>query len=480
MIKNVHPKGHKKQIMKKINLHNDKSTPIINTPKNLKISPKIRSIFKSVITDIKPNSDVIKHADEMVKNINTLLKKNKIVAECVKGGSIAKDTFLKDDYDVDLFVRFNVSYKDKNISDFVEKILKDICGRLKIGLERIHGSRDYFQFRLQNGKKIIIFEVIPVILVHAQNYYEAENITDLSPEHVEWVKRYTSKNPCLTDEIRLAKQFCKANKTYGAESYINGFSGHIIDILIIHYGSFINLLTAFSKFDEDKLSKPIIIDTEKNLTNPLKQLNKSKITPLIIVDPIQKDRNSAAALSKKRLLMFIEAAKKFLDKPNKSFFEVKMFDIEKEISNSLKALGIKENNAKIVRMDIDTTEGSKDVIGTKALKAYEIIIEQMKLYGFKILSTDWNFIHDEKRAEAYIVIDSHISREVTQEGPPASSRENCKKFVDKHVAAGHEILYKDLRAYAMVPRKFIDPKAFIEDLVKQEFINRKVKRIFVR
>jgi tRNA nucleotidyltransferase (CCA-adding enzyme) len=330
------------------------------------------------------------------------------------------------------------------------------------------------------GKKIIIFEIIPVILIHAQNYTDALNITDLSPEHVTWVKKYTSKNPKLVDEIRLAKQFCKANKVYGAESYINGFSGHILDILIIHYGSFVNLLKAFAEFDNENLTKPIIIDTEKNLSNPMKQLNKSKITPLIIIDPIQKDRNSAAALNKARLLIFIDAAKSFLQKPDKKYFEIKEFNLDSEISKSLKELKRKVSEFYIVKIDIDTLEGSKDVVGTKVLKAYESIIEQLSLNDFKVLRSDWNFTFNERRAEAYIIVDRKISRELTQEGPPTNSSSDYKKFVDKHVGAGHEIIFKDGRIYAMVPRKFLDPKSFIEDLSKKDFINRRFKGLFVR
>jgi len=133
-----------------------------------------------------------------------------------------------------------------------------------------------------------------------------------------------------------------------------------------------------------------------------------------------------------------------------------------------------------VRIDIDTVEGSKDVVGTKVLKAYEAIMEQMKLNDFIILKSDWNFVFNEKRAEAYLMVDKKISKEIFQEGPPTKSATDYKRFVDKHVASGHEILFKDERVYAIVPRKFLDPKSFIEDLVKKDFINRRFKGLFVR
>ncbi len=445
---------------------------------------QINKILINVRKRIKPDIKVVKDADVIVKEINVLLKKEHISAECVKGGSIAKDTFLKNDYDIDLFVRFNQQYKNQDISSITEKILNKLCNKLKVALHRIHGSRDYFQFDLKKSKTVLAFEIIPVMLVHTHNYMDAQNITDLSPEHVVWVKKYTSKKPELVDDIRLAKQFCKANKVYGAESYINGFSGHILDILIIHYGSFINLINTFSKYSEKDLKKPIIIDTEKNLSNPLKQLNQSKITPLIIIDPIQKERNSAAALNKEKLLMFINAVKRFLEKPDKKFFEVKYFEIETEIKNSLKEIkenyNLSEKDVNIVKIDVDTLEGSKDVVGTKVLKAYEDILEHLRLNDFKILGKDWKFNYDEKKAEAYIIVDRKISRELMQEGPPTNATVNYKKFRDKHVAAGHEILFKDGRIYAMVPRKFLDPKSFIIDFAKKDFVSRRVKGLFVR
>jgi len=448
-------------------------------------SARIDKILGEMRRSTKPDIRVIKDADNIVKEINTLLKKGKIEAVCVKGGSIAKETFLKEDYDIDLFIRYNPSYKNINISDITEKILSEICKKLRVQLNRIHGSRDYFQFHIikDKKKKILIFEVIPVILIHAQNYQEAQNITDLSPEHVDWVRKYTTKDSKLVDDIRLAKQFCKANGVYGAESYINGFSGHILDILIIHHGSFINLLNVFSKYDDKTLEKPIIIDTEKNLINPLKQLNKSKITPLIIVDPIQKDRNSAAALSKEKLMIFIDAAKKFLAKPDKKFFDIKEFDMEEKITTSLKSLkksGIQEKDTIVVKIDIETLEGSKDIVGTKTLKTYEAIVEHLRLNNFKVLNSDWNFVFDEKHARAYLIVERKITRDVMQEGPPTKATIDYKRFVDKHVASGHEILFKDGRVYAMVPRKFVDPKSFITDLAKKDFISRRVKGLFVR
>lgn len=440
---------------------------------------KINAIIKTIKNKIRPDITVIKEVDNIVIEINNLLKKDNILAECVKGGSIAKETFLKDDYDIDLFIRYNIIYKDLDISFMTSKILDKLCKKIKTQIVKIHGSRDYYQFNITKNKKIMAFEIIPVLLIHASNYNEAQNITDLSPEHVSWVKKYTTKKPELIEEIRVAKQFCKANKVYGAESYINGFSGHILDILIIHYGSFINLMTEFSKYEYDDLKKPIIIDTEKNLPNPLIQLNKNKITPLIIIDPIQKDRNSAAALKKEKLWMFILASKEFLKNPSKNFFVITKFNIDDEIKKSLKKIKIDKKELNIIKIIIKTVEGSKDVVGTKALKAHTLIIEQLKLNDFKIYDNGWNFIYDKRHAESFIILDKKISKEILQQGPPISSTSNYNKFIEKHTYLKHKIILKNRRAYATIQRKFTDPKKLIGDISKKEFIYKRITKLSI-
>ena len=62
--------------------------------------------------------------EDIIKKINKEVKARKIKARCVKGGSVAKGTFLKNDYDVDLFVRFDYSYKDQDLSVLLKKILE--------------------------------------------------------------------------------------------------------------------------------------------------------------------------------------------------------------------------------------------------------------------------------------------------------------------------------------------------------------------
>ena len=70
----------------------------------------------------------------------------------------------------------------------------------------------------------------------------------------------------------------------------------------------------------------------------LKEMNKSKIvSPLIIVDPVQKERNAAAALNKEKFELFKIICKRFLKEKSPDYFEMKEVSIE-DLKKKLEAV----------------------------------------------------------------------------------------------------------------------------------------------
>src|SRR3989344_6031349 len=220
----------------------------------------------NLLKSIKPSKFEEFRSDSKVNSFLKRLNKNLKDAAAILGGSVAKNTWLKRNHDVDIFVLFN---NDANASDrlenALEKSFKDI--------ERIHGSRDYFQLRY----KSLNFEIVPVLKI--EKIKDAKNITDISPLHVQWVN--SQKNEKISDEIRLSKAFAQAQGVYGAETYIKGFSGYVLEILTIYYKSFEKLVRAASGWQMHQM-----IDISRHYEG----INKEKISPLIVIDPIDKAR----------------------------------------------------------------------------------------------------------------------------------------------------------------------------------------------
>ena len=399
-------------------------------------------MLNEVLNEIKPSEKEQKSVKattrSFMQKLITNLKQHKV--EVQLGGSIAKDTFLKNNHDADVFVRFDYKkYYSKDISE----ILAEAVASMET--ERIHGSRDYFKVQ----HKGIIFEIVPVLKVDKAE--KAVNVTDMSPLHVSWVKRKVKNKPQLKDEVRLAKQFCKANRVYGAESYIGGFSGHVLDILIIYYGSFKNFLKASLEWKEKQ-----VIDPEKHG----KKLNISKITPLIVIDPIDPTRNAAAALSKEMIRRFQGAAKKFLEKPAKKFFRIEKITKDKILK--------KYPNAVIV--EAKGVEGRDEAVGGKLLKVKQHI--EKNLNEFEVEKADWCW--QETALMWFVTKKQRVPRYFERQGPPLKKKENARKFKKMHP----DYYVKGDFLFAKIRREHTTVSSKVKSLINDEYVKERVSEIW--
>jgi len=339
----------------------------------------------------------------------------KISADVFIGGSFAKGTLVrKDKYDVDVLVRFNWRYD--NISDLLEEPLKRVCKKLDLRFERLHGSRDYFRAYIKD--KTAYFEVIPVTKI--KNPKEEKNVTDLSYFHVPYVKR---KIKGLENELLLAKTFCHAQKVYGAESYIQGFSGYALECLTIHYKSFEKMLKELVKV---KLGERLVIDVEKHYKRKndiFFELNENKLhSPVILIDPTYKERNALASLGHDTFGRFQKVAKAFLKKPSKRFFIEKPIDID-----SMKKRA-KRNKAEFLHVLIKTNKQPGDIAGTKLKKFHYLLEREVRKY-FKLIHHE--FQYDEKQgAGVYMIVKS--KKEVVRIGPPLHMKKHVRAFKKEH------------------------------------------------
>lgn len=405
------------------------------------IKPKtLAKLLSDVKIELLPGKDRQKDVSTVIKNINNALRSKKIKATAVCGGSFAKDTNLKDNFDVDLFVKFDVkSYTDKDISGLLEKALSNYKP------VRVHGSRDYFQFKHLG----LNLEVVPVLDV--KNPKDAVNVTDMSPFHVKWVVDHIKKNSTIADEIRLTKKFCKAQGCYGAESYIKGFSGHVIDILVINYGGFVKLLEASVKWPTGK--KKIVIDVvNAHKGNALFFMNSSKIAnKLVVVDPVYPARNAAAALSDEKLEIFISEAKNFLKKPSEDFFvehELTIEDIKKRFAVIKKDK--KNAGSELFILKATQKEGKRDVVGSKLLKVLEIIQGVLTDNDFELIDSGWYWKDGSDALYYFVIKNSELDAKKIVQGPPVQNKFHADNFKKKHT----KTFVRDQILFAEIERKF--------------------------
>ncbi|MDO8622823.1 MAG: nucleotidyltransferase domain-containing protein, partial [archaeon] len=414
-------------------------------------------VLKEVIKKITPSNnelkDIKKILDEFLVEFKKNSKKLKIDAEVFVGGSFAKGTVIKKDhYDLDIFIRFNKKYKDSELSDLTEKILKKFTENFLFSVSqtskkqevrdiknfhRIHGSRDYFNIQARND---LYLEIIPVINVNKPK--ESNNITDLSYSHVKYVRKKLKKN--MLDDVRLTKAFCYANNCYGAESYIRGLSGYVIELLICYYKSFPRFLAEITKENKKQIKEhknlwskeyenhwkdiknKIVIDIEKQYKNRelvLMDLNSSKLeSPIIVIDPTFKERNAAAALSYETFEKFKKACREFMKNPSEKFFEAKKIDFEKARIEA----GKKKQEFIILEIETDRQEG--DIAGSKLLKFFNHLKKETGK-SFEIKNSGFEY-NNEKKAKCFI--SAARKKEIIFNGPYLKQKENVIKFKKEH------------------------------------------------
>ena len=318
----------------------------------------VRSVLAEL--DFSPaRDDLVKIGAEtkkIVESIRRSLKRDKKDADVFIGGSFAKRSLVRAErYEVDIFARFNKKYEKEDVSKLLERALKS--SGLKAS--KIHGSRDYFKIK----RGIYDFEIVPVLRI--TNPREARNVTDLSYFHVKYIKKKI-KNERVVRDILLAKAFLHGQNSYGAESYINGFSGYATEVLVLHYGGFEGFIKKIINLKPNE-----VIDPEKHYKNSreaLLEMNESKThSPIVLVDPTFKERNILAALSKETLERVQESIKRFMKNPRDDYFYAKKINKTKLEERARK------QGAEFIELEVKTDRQGGDIAGTKLKKFYNFV-----------------------------------------------------------------------------------------------------------
>jgi len=419
------------------------------------MNKNILKIFKEVLERIELSPEEMKKIKEKLENflekIKLEIKENSIGTEIFVGGSFAKKTMIKKEkYDIDVFVRFDKKYSDEEMVSLTKKLLKNFDGVLNI-----HGSRDYFRINIDDN---LLIELIPVKKI--SNSSQAENITDLSYSHVNYINKKI-KDKKILQEIKLAKAFCYANNCYGAESYINGFSGYSLELLIYYYKTFYNFLKKIANINERT-----IIDIEKNYRNKqevLMNMNSSKLkSPIILIDPTFKKRNALAALSSETFEKFQKLCKNFLEAPEMKLFEQEKTDLKKIEQDA------KKNKQEFILAEIKTDKQEGDIAGSKLLKFYNHLVKESEIY-FEIKNKGFNY-NGKKSARFFLVGKS--KKERLFEGPFVKDKVSLKKFETAH----KNYFIKNARIYSKEKIDFC-LKTFLEKWAKKN--KKKIKEMYI-
>jgi tRNA nucleotidyltransferase (CCA-adding enzyme) len=233
--------------------------------------------------------------------------------------------------------------------------------------------------------------------------------------------------------------------------------------LTVYYGSFLNLIKAASKW-QDK----VVVDVQKYYRGKdvFKLVNTSKlVSPLIVIDPVQKDRNAAAALSAEKFELFKKAAQNFLKNPSNGFF----------IKKSLDEIFLKEKSTdkKLIKISVKPLAGKIDVVGSKMLKIYEFSANELNRHNFKTLKAGWEWDKKNDAIFYFLFEKKKLPKTIEIEGPPLKIEQHASNFRKMH----KKTFTKNGKIYAKEQRMFTSPEYLLKNSIKNQFVKERSKSI---
>ncbi len=307
----------------------------------------MNEILKNVLDKIKPTKEDEEKISQIVNEVLERLKG--LDAEI--HGSFRKGTWLKDDADVDVFVFFPKSVGKEYVSTEAIKILRDRLTGFNITMA--YAEHPYL---IVNHKGLEI-DIVPALKIEEGE--KPITAVDRTPFHTEFINSHLTEEQ--KDEVRLLKRFMKGIGVYGAEIKIRGFSGYVNELLVVKFGSFLEVLKNASKWKPPV--KILIVKPEREFK-----------CPLILPDPVDPSRNAGAAVSLKKLAEFSIAARYFLKNPSEKFF----FPPE---SSGDRIKG----DILITKIEILDNNVVEDLLWGQVNKSTEKIFNILKNYGYRII-----------------------------------------------------------------------------------------------
>jgi len=328
-----------------------------------------------------------------------------LVSQCIEkhaqvvgfelGGSYAKGTWLPEKADIDIFVKFNKKTSEKDFRNI----------GTKIGFQALRKHKPYTRHAEHPFVEAIIDGTrVNIVPCYDVNSGEWQSATDRSIYHTKFMSQKLSN--LLKGEVRILKKFFLHIDVYGAEIAKEGFSGYVAEVLISYFGSFEKTIKKISELKKGQV-----------IGKSIKKFD----SPIVIIDPVDNNRNLGTAISMNNLGKFVLASRAFLKKPSKKFFKK---------PNSRHVM---KNNDKIVVVQFRFKDRSDDIIWGQIKRASNALKTQLELGGFMVLRN--SSVKDEKSNAALIFLlhAKKIESSLVRSGPEISSKEHCEKFISANL-----------------------------------------------
>ncbi len=265
-------------------------------------APGLAAVEREVLQRIAPDPTLLVRLAEvrehLVRRAHTESNHRGIpLKRALVAGSAARGTFLHERFDIDLFLLFPPDLPRERLESEGLRLAEAILE----APEKHYAEHPYLRGRFEG----FAVEAVPGYAIEDPSH--PLTAVDRTPFHQEYLAAHLA--PEQIDQVRLTKQFLRSLGVYGSEAKTAGFSGYLVELLIVRFGSLGSLLAAAQSW-----RFPV------HLATPGSRPAVPDDVAMILDDPVDPHRNVATALSAESLARFIVAAREFLRTPSVSAF----------------------------------------------------------------------------------------------------------------------------------------------------------------
>ncbi len=375
---------------------------------------RVLEAVASKVTPTRHERDLMSKVSLKLRNdVDRILSEAGFKSEVSIQGSVARDTWLHGEGDLDIFASFSPNIDRDQWDKKVLPTLRKGLAQYPI-LER-YAEHPYLEFSVDSVK----VNVVPCYAVERAKWKSA---TDRTPYHTEYMLQHLTGD--LKLETRILKRFMKGVGVYGAEIRVGGFSGMLVETLTLRYGSFRKTL---EKSAEWRSRTVIEVEPSGRLESKLREKFAS---PLVVVDPVDPNRNLAAAVRTDKLWEFVAVGRQFQSDPSLSYFYPPP---PKPKTRRQLLRRLKQSKSKIIVAVFPHSHVIPDVLWGQLLSLEKSLVNLVERHQFRVLHSGvWG---DAERISAILLAVENAQLPMSQlhVGPPVEKKEESKAFLNRHV-----------------------------------------------
>lgn len=366
---------------------------------SIKTKVDFEYILNRYLPDDREKEEKRKISRSIIDKINKRLNEMGIDADSILVGSQSRGTELKNS-DLDIFIRFSNDYSKEEI----EKI------GLNMGFEIIpDGMAKYAEHPYVSGKvNGIKVDIVPCYRVEMNNRIISS--VDRTPLHTIYMQKAMSEE--MKREAILLKLFMKRQGIYGSELKTSGFSGYVCELIILEFRS-------FQKFME------YVSCLKGNLTIGKENLTRRFNSPVVIIDPVDEQRNAAAAVNETNLSILKVASKFYVTEPSEFFFTY-----DEDISSDFRI----SKDSYIAILRFQKPDVIEDILAPQLELTRKSITNFSISKGFHCINS-FTLLNSEKMDVLIELEEGKLNPFEKRMGPPAENS-NSVSFINKYSRSG--------------------------------------------